>query len=271
MDVSVNSKDLSPVVSAQSDIGRTLRMWRLWMFMAWEDVRQRYRGSFLGPLWLAGSVAVITVGAGSLYASLFGERVSVLLPYISVSIALWLFISLTLAEGCAAFISSGQIIRNTPLPIALHVFRTIARNLFVLAHSAPVILAVFLIFQRTPTAAALLAIPGFLLLALNVVWMTWIAALIATRFRDAGQIIIYLLQFAIFVTPIFWLPEQAGERHLVLVLNPFHHLLEVVRRPLLGGLPGVENWAIASVMGAVGLAVTVFVHTRVRARVVHWI
>ena len=253
------------------DLLQSLRLWRLWTFTGWQDIRQRYRGSVLGPFWIAGSVAVVTLGAGSLYAAMFKMPAKTLLPYISLSISLWLLISLTILEGSQAFFASGQIVRNTSLPIGIHVFRVIYRNLIVFAHNLPVVALTFLVFGYAPAAYSPLALLGFAVLMANVVWMTWIAALLSTRFRDVGQIIGFGLQFAIFVTPIFWMPEQAGPRHIALELNPFHHMLAIVREPIMGRLPSMENWTDAVVMAGVGLAVAAVAHRRLCSEIVFWL
>ena len=255
----------------RDDLLESLRLWRLWTFTGWEDIRQRYRGSVLGPFWIAGSVAVVTLGAGSLYAAMFKMPAQTLLPYISLSISLWLLISLTILEGSQAFFASGQIVRNTPLPIGIHVFRVIYRNLIVFAHNLPVVALTFLVFGYAPSVYSPLALLGFVLLIANVVWMTWVAALLSTRFRDFGQIIGFGLQFAIFVTPIFWMPQQAGPRHIALELNPFHHMLAVVREPIMGRLPSEANWTVSLLMAVIGLAIAVMAHRRLRSEIVFWL
>src|SRR5262249_54790977 len=47
---------------AVDDIGEGLREWELWLSMAWQDIKQRYRGSMLGPFWVTLSMGVM-VGA----------------------------------------------------------------------------------------------------------------------------------------------------------------------------------------------------------------
>lgn len=255
----------------RTDLVDTLRQWRLWAYLGWRDVRQRYRGSVLGPVWLAGSVLVITLGAGSLYAALLDVETRRLLPFISLSVSLWLFVSLTILEGSNSFLSAALVIRNTVLPLGGHVARALGRNLLVLAHSVPVVIAVFLWYRFVPAPTWPLAIIGFVLLLANVAWMAWMAALVSTRFRDVGQLIAYGLQFAIFITPVFWAPEQAGERHVVLTFNPFHHMLAVVRGPILGETVTPESWAAATLMAVIGFAATAAFHARVRHQVVHWL
>lgn len=255
----------------RDDLLQSLRLWRLWTFTGWQDIRQRYRGSVIGPFWIAGSVAVVTLGAGSLYAAMLKMPPRTLLPYISLSVSLWLFVSLTILEASQAFLISAPIVRNTPLPIGIHVLRVIYRNLVVLAHNLPVVVLTFLFFGYAPSPYTPLALVGFALLIVNISWIAWMAALLATRFRDLGQIIAFGLQFAIFVTPIFWRPEQAGSRHIALMLNPFHHMLAVVRDPIMGAPPSGDTWLFASVMALGGVILAIVAHRRSRHDVVFWL
>ena len=180
-------------------------------------------------------------------------------------------ISLTILESSQAFLIGAQVVRNTALPVGVQVLRVIFRNLVVFAHNIPVVVLTFLVFGYAPSAMSPLALLGFALLVANVVWMGWAAALLATRFRDVGQIIGFALQFAIFVTPIFWRPEQAGSRHIALVLNPFHHMLAVVRGPIMGDAPTELNWVVTAVLAVAGLGLTALVHRRVRHQIVFWL
>ncbi|WP_431271515.1 hypothetical protein [Dankookia sp. P2] len=56
---------------ALEDVATGLRRWRLPAALARLDIRNRYRGSVLGPFWLTLSTAVMVVGLGLLYSSLF--------------------------------------------------------------------------------------------------------------------------------------------------------------------------------------------------------
>ncbi|HET8641145.1 MAG TPA: ABC transporter permease, partial [Pseudonocardiaceae bacterium] len=57
---------------AFGDIGAGWRHRQLWGHLGWQDIKQRYRRSVLGPLWITISMAVTAVALGLLYATLFG-------------------------------------------------------------------------------------------------------------------------------------------------------------------------------------------------------
>ena len=81
-----------------------------------------------------------------------------------------------------------------------------------------------------------MAVPGLLLVSLNLLSVGITLSLLGARYRDVAQMTQSVLHVAIFVTPIFWLPRLVPEGHWILVLNPFVHLLDLVRN-LLGEPP----------------------------------
>ena len=48
------------------DIVRGFAAWPLWMMLGWSDIRQRYRRSTLGPLWITLSMAAFILLLGVL-------------------------------------------------------------------------------------------------------------------------------------------------------------------------------------------------------------
>ena len=256
---------------AEMDVPRSLAMWRLWVFLSWQDIKQRYRGSLLGPFWTAGSIAALTLGAGSLHAIILKVPYQEFLPYLVLSITVWTLISGTLLEASGAFLGAANVIKNTSLPLTMQIFRTVSRNVIVLAHNIIVVVALFAILQRPVAPTAPLALLGLVIVLLNLVWMSWIVAALSARFRDVVQIVSYGLTLALFMTPIFWQPGMVGHDNPALRFNPFWHLIEVVRAPILGGGPSADNWFWAGGGAIVGLIAAYFVQRRFKNDVVFWV
>jgi ABC-type polysaccharide/polyol phosphate export permease len=57
----------------------------------------------------------------------------------------------------------------------------------------------------------------------------------------------------------------------ILGLNPLAALIEIVRAPLLGGLPATRDWLIAGVSTAATLALGWLAFRRYRARITYWL
>ena len=65
---------------AIDDIANGIRERELWGHLGWQDIKQRYRRSVIGPLWITVSMAITAVGLGPLYAVLFDQNVPTFLP-----------------------------------------------------------------------------------------------------------------------------------------------------------------------------------------------
>ena len=253
------------------DIVRGMRDYHLWGLLAWQDIRQRYRRSTIGPFWLTISMGALVGGLGMLYAGLFRVQVADYLPFVAAGFVLWGFVSGVINEGCTAFIDAAAIIKQMRLPLSVHVFRVVWRNLIIMAHNVVIYFVVAVVFSVWPGWTGLLAVPGLVLLALNGVWIGMLFGVLSARFRDVPQIAASVVQVAFFLTPIIWKPEQLPERALVLQLNPFFHALELVRAPLLGQVPGTISWITTLAVTGVGWVLTLVIYRRYRWRIAYWV
>ena len=55
------------------------------------------------------------------------------------------------------------------------------------------------------------------------------------------------------------------------MLNPFFHLIEMVRAPLLGHLPPLMSYAAVALITVVNLLVASMFFVRFRSRIAYWV
>jgi lipopolysaccharide transport system permease protein len=134
-----------------------------------------------------------------------------------------------------------------------------------------VVVITFAWFERWPGAVGLLALPGLLLWALDAVMVSLLLGAVCARFRDVPPIVGSVMQIAFFVSAIIWTPDQVGGKVIWLQLNPFFALIEIVRAPLLGELPGQLTWISAGAWSVVLSAIAWSLFTRVRGRLAFWL
>src|SRR5471030_1256689 len=129
MDVNVLSNERpSRVRSALKDLVDGVRSYPVWSTLGWQDIRQRYRRSMLGPFWITLTMLVTIVGMGPLYGALLKLSNKDFIPYLSLGIITWGLISMLLMEGGSSFHSAESMIRSVRLPLTLHILRGIYRN-----------------------------------------------------------------------------------------------------------------------------------------------
>jgi len=96
--------------------------------------------------------------------------------------------------------------------------------------------------------------------------------IVCVRYRDVQQLVTTILQVSMFVTPVFWRPEQlGGELRFVVQFNPLYHFVEVLRAPMLGQFATAETWYVVAGMAVAGWTVVFFLFGRCRGRIPYWL
>ena len=243
----------------------------LWATMAWNDIRQRYRRSLLGPLWLTLSMGILVGTLGFLFADLFGRPVREYLPYLALGFILWSLISGLVIDGCDVYIKSKSVILEINAPLSISVFKMVWKNVLVFFHNIWIFVIVAIILGIWPGVTGLLAVPGFFLICINGFWFGLLLGLACVRYRDIKPIIASFMQIAFFLTPIIWKVDQLTKRAEWVDYNPFYHFIELVRKPLLGHAPEPKSWIIVLAITLVGAAVSFAFFARYRSRIPYWV
>jgi ABC-type polysaccharide/polyol phosphate export permease len=263
----------SPAMGALRDLAAGLARYDLWGRLGWLEVKRRYRRTVIGPFWSVVSLGIFVATIGSVGTALWNQDPYHYVPYLTAGMIAWLMISTSLTEACTLFIANSNLYRHARFDFSLLAYALLWRNFLVFLHHVLVYALVVLVLAPhvVGTAMVLLA-PGLLLLFLNGVWVSLLLGLCCLRFRDVQQIVSSMIQIAIFITPLFWPPDQVhGHVRLLFVhLNPLFHCIELVRAPLLGQVPAADSYVAVGAMAAAGWLVTLAAFVRYRQRIAYW-
>lgn len=254
-----------------NDIGVGLVAWHVWVALGWHDIRQRYRRSVLGPFWFTLSTLIMVGVLGVLYSTLLGQEISEYLPYLGVGLVVWQYLSACINEGSTSLIGAGYLIKQIRMPLTVHVVRIVWRNFLILLHSLPVIVLLLVFFGHGIGPEFLLVFPALLLLLLNGVWVGLVLGIICARYRDVLPIVANIVQIVFFFTPIMWRADLLKERAWVADYNPIHHMIEIVRAPILGHPLLVDSWLWSAGVAVAGFLAAHYLMCRCRNRVAYWI
>jgi ABC-2 type transport system permease protein len=283
---------------AWEDIREGFQQRELWGHLGWQDIKQRYRRSVIGPLWITLSMAITAAGLGLLYSVLFDAEIPTFLPYITVGFIVWNFILGCLTEGTDTFINNSGLIKHLPAPITVYALRTVWRLTLMFAHNMLVYFVVVAIFWADLTKpeytivrngtvhqpgidwSIVFAVPAFFLIAINGAWVALLFGIISTRYRDIPPVIVSLSQLLFFMTPIVWTIDtlhkispggHSNWKMLVAELNPLYHYIEILRAPLIGNTQSWHHWAVVGVFTVVGWSLALLAMRNYRARVSYWV
>jgi lipopolysaccharide transport system permease protein len=241
-----------------------LRLRELWAyrellyFLAWRDLKVRYRQTVLGAAW-AIIQPLFTMGVFSLFFGRLGglsQKIESGIPYplfALCGLVPWTFFAQGLTGAADSLVGSAHLITKVYFPRLVVPLARVITGLLDFAIAFLVLLGLMAWLHLRPTAAVLW-LPALLALAVVTALGVglWLSAL-NVQFRDVRHTLGFLTQLWMLATPIAWpstlLPEPWRSLY---GLNPMAGVVEGFRWALLGAAPpGRIVWV--SVLAALAL------------------
>jgi ABC-type polysaccharide/polyol phosphate export permease len=235
-------------------------------------MRHRYRRSMLGPFWITATMGIQAFVMGVLLSFLFKTDTQKFLPFVCVSLVTWTFISVSLNEGASAFISMSGAITQVHRPLWTYVMLVLWRNALIYVHTVVVFFVPAFYMGIYPSWTYILIPFGLAIVILNTGWLALAVGVISARFRDVPLIITNALNVLVWLTPIYYQPEQLGANtRALLSLNPLTSIIEVGRAPFLNQVPPLSTWLTAIGIAVFGWVFVLGLYSRTRARIPFWV
>jgi lipopolysaccharide transport system permease protein len=193
-------------------------LWRyreLFFFLSWRDLLVRYKQTVIGLLWaLLRPLLIIVIGT-LVFSKLTGPS-SDNLPYpvlICAATLPWQFFASAMAEASNSLIVNANMISKIYFPRLIIPASAVIVSFSDLLISLVILVGLMLWYHVMPTWR-LMALPLFTLLAFAASFGVglWLSAL-NVKFRDFRYIIPFIVQFGIFVSPVFFTTHQFFVAH----------------------------------------------------------
>jgi ABC-type polysaccharide/polyol phosphate export permease len=272
----IATPDIAPGQSdwfrALTDLGEALRRFNLVVLLGASDVASRYRRSALGQLWIALSNAILVVTIGFVWANIWKMPVAEFLPYLAAGHVFWLLLTTTLMDASTIFVQSASYLKELALARSTYILANLVKNLIVFAHNLVILPVVFIWFGVGSLQTLWLLVPALALTTLTLLAASFWIGVLGVRFRDVPNIVASLVTVMFFLTPVIW-REQLIEPELrsLLVFNPFHVFLELLRAPLLGQWPQPGYWTIATCIFLLNAVIGFLAFARWRRWITLWL
>jgi ABC-type polysaccharide/polyol phosphate export permease len=208
----------------------------------------KFRRSAIGPAWPFVNLAVMVLSIGFIYANLLGQQPHQFIPYLTIGMILWAYLTSAIVDGGNAFIHAEGYIKQISLPIYVYVFRAFVSITVTMLITMCAFVIVALVYRLPVTFMTLLAVPGLLMVMMATLFLITIFAHLNTRFRDVAHMASVGMQVLFYVTPVIFpaaLLQHRRDLSLVIELNPLDPLLEVGRQPLLLGAAAASHSYVA--------------------------
>ncbi len=218
-------------------------------FLAWRDVKVRYKQTIIGAAWAILTPVMTMIVFSAIFGSLIGIP-SNGVPYpIFVYSALlpWTFFASALRESGSSLVANANLISKVYFPrLVLPIASVLVAMLdFAVAF---VVLVVMMLFYRIIPGFGILLVPLFLLLSLLTALGAglWLSAL-EVKYRDVRHTVPFLTQFWLFLTPVIYPSSLIPERwRLLYGLNPMVGVVEGFRWSLLGTTKTPDQMVLVS-------------------------
>lgn len=275
--------DIAAPVSVTSSSGtgmtasliESLRSPSFWMYSSWLEIATKYRGSILGLAWLCLPTAVFVLLLGNVYSHLMGYPIEVYMPFLAVGYVVWRLMLQVINDAAGAFHSHKAFIMDGRVRLTDFLMRSFAKAGLQFLFGMIIVVAVVVWFRSWAGAASLatLLLTMPLLLA-NLFWVSVCVGLAGARFPDTRDAIGTVLVAGFLLTPIIWMPDRFPPdtlRGALVRVNPAFHLIELVRSPVLGKMPGLISIIVALVMVVVGWVLASILYRRYARFVALWV
>jgi lipopolysaccharide transport system permease protein len=226
------------------------------------DLRSRYVGSFMGFFWSVIHPIVLMVSYTFVFQVIFEIRPhpdsgTTSFPlFLFCSILPWLFFQDTLQRSSTVIIDNTNLVTKTLFPTEILPLTVMLAGL--VNHLIGFgILLVIIIFTIGKISAFILLLPLYLVaLMLFALGLAWLVASLNVFVRDISQVLVVVLTFWFWFTPIFFPPERFPKNLMFLVdWNPMAYVISGYRDCLLRmQLPDLKALAIL-----IGLSLAVFI------------
>ena len=253
------------------DIRDGLANHRIWWRLALLSRKEQQKRSVLGAVWNTIGILIMVLLFGVLYARLFNQPISKHLPYVACGLVVWLFYAEVIVRSCVAFTSHAVFIQQLTLPKSIYLYRLLALEILSFSYAVVLILVPILSFTVGFSLHAFLVLGGLLLIVANLFFAATLLAVISLRFRDVSPLVGHLMRPLMFVTPIIWNADNFPDRALFITWNPFFHIVEIVRAPLLGRIPEAFSYIYLLVITLLIIVFSIAIFARYRSRVAFWV
>lgn len=228
-----------------NDLKLSVQYWRIWLLGSIYQVTLSYRRTWLGTLWLSVTVIVVVLLKSFLFAGVFSQSAERLVPSLAMGMAFWRLFSGLIGGGTQSFIKARPLLINQGYPLSVATMSNFSSAIFVFLHSFIPMVIISLFYTVPSLDRIALLVLGLLLVLVSLKGVSFVFAMIGTKYRDFANLISSAMAVLFLVTPVIWLPEMAkGPRKIFLDFNPLYHYLEVLRDPIINQPVEWINWIV---------------------------
>lgn len=224
------------------DVGELWRFRDLLYFLAWRDVKVRYKQTALGVTWAVLQPAMMMAVFTVFFSKMAGVP-SEGAPYPLFAYAgllPWTFFATAVAGAGNSVIGSERIITKIYFPRLSIPFATVAACVVDFMIALGLLAGMMVYYHATPGPLIWLAPVIYAAIVLAALGVGTLLSALNVSYRDFRYVIPFLVQIWMFATPTVYMQvnpatTEGGILRLLLALNPMTGLIGAFRAAVLGG------------------------------------
>jgi len=223
-------------------------LWRyreLFYFLAWRDVKVRYKQTIMGVFWAILQPFLTMV----IFSVFFGKMAGIDtgdIPYpifVYSGIVFWNYFSNSLSIGSNSLVSNQAIIQKIYFPKIIIPISSALVFLLDFFFAALIFAGLMIYYQTFPTLLGiLLVIPALIITFLSFSGLSFILSAINVKYRDVRYALPFFIQLLIFLTPVIYPTDILGKYQWLWYFNSMSGVIETMRAGLLG--IGSIDWTL---------------------------
>jgi lipopolysaccharide transport system permease protein len=254
--------------SILSQVDEIKVFWKLANF----EVKNFYRRTLLGPFWFTLNIVIFSFAMTFVYGALFGIPTIEYASYVITGMISWQWFSAMVNDGGAVFINQKHHFMNPDVTLS-DITRSAALKFFIIYLHQLCLVFLLIIFQVIEISLYHLTIlPHVLIFLLMSVPVISNLGFLFSRFRDIQSLVNASMIIILMLTPIFWRPDLiTGWRTVIVIFNPFHHMIEFLRHPMLGEPTPLLSTSVVVCIGVLSWVINLSVYRKHKSKIVFWV
>jgi lipopolysaccharide transport system permease protein len=214
-------------------LGELFRNQHIIIELTKRDFRQKYLGSYLGILWAFVHPTIYIVIVWFVFQVGFKSQPMDNFPFVLwmlAGIIPWFFFSDCLSSASHSIIENSYLVKKVVFSMGMLPLIKILSAMIIHFFFIGVIFIMFYAYGYPPSLYNLQVFYYLFATIMLLLGFSWITSSVSLFFKDTGQIVSMFLQFAFWMTPIFWSPKNLPTKTMNLIkLNPVYYIVEGYR------------------------------------------
>lgn len=197
------------------------------------DFQTRYLGSYLGIFWAFVQPAITVLIFWFVFEQGFKSKPVDDFPFILwllPGMLVWFFIADSINGATNSILENAFLVKKVVFRVSILPIIKILSALFVHSFFILLLIGIFYFYGHVPDVYTFQVVYYLFSAIVLLMGLSWLTSALVVFLRDVGQLVAMLLQFAFWLTPVFWSARMIpSEYHQLLRLNPAYYIIEGYR------------------------------------------